>query len=207
MRISGGTAKGRNLGTRKAFVSKGGNDELRPTAAKVRKAIFDIMSGRIVGSRFLDLYAGTGAVGIEALSREADHVVLVENNAARVAIIRELIGKFGFTGRASVVKTTVASFLNKISREAFDIIFLDPPYTSDELERVLPIIDKSKLLADDGIVIIEHSSKKVLSCALTRLKLKKNYRYGDTALTLYEYTAAPPLSLNEGVAGLIDLAS
>ena len=201
MRISGGTAKGRKVGTRKAFVGKGGNDELRPTAAKVREAIFDIMSARVVGSRFLDLYAGTGAVGIEALSREADHVVLVENNATRVALIRDLIGKFGFTGRASVVKTTVASFLNKTAREAYDIIFADPPYTSDELDRILPLIDRSKLLADDGIVIVEHSSKKALSFPLTNLKCKKNYRYGDASLTLYEYRASPPRSLREGERG------
>ena len=187
MRISGGTAKGRKIGSRKAFVGKGGNDELRPTAAKVRKAIFDILSGRIIGSRFLDLYAGTGAVGIEAASREAEHVVLVEDSAARIAIIRELIDKFGFTGRASVVRTPVTSFINTASHGAFDIIFLDPPYTSDELERVLPVIDKSKLLTDEGIVIVEHSSKKTLSYSLANLKFKKNYRYGDSALTLYEY--------------------
>jgi 16S rRNA (guanine(966)-N(2))-methyltransferase RsmD len=187
MRISGGTAKGRKVGSRKAFVGKSGNDELRPTAAKVRKAIFDILSGRIIGSRFLDLYAGSGAVGIEAASREAEHVVLVEDNAARVAIIRELIEKFGFTGRASVVRTPVTSFINTASHGAFDIIFLDPPYTSDELERVLPVIDKSKLLTDEGIVIVEHSSKKTLSYSLANLKFKKNYRYGDSALTLYEY--------------------
>ena len=187
MRISGGTAKGRKVGSRKAFVGKGGNDELRPTAAKVRKAIFDILSGRIIGSRFLDLYAGSGAVGIEAASREAEHVVLVEDNAARVAIIRELIDNFGFTGRASVVKTPVASFINTATHAAFDIIFLDPPYTSDELGRIMPLIDKSKLLTDEGIVIVEHSSKKALSFSLANLKFKKNYRYGDSALTLYEY--------------------
>jgi len=187
MRISGGTAKGRKVGSRKAFVAKGGSDELRPTAAKVRKAIFDILSARIIGSRFLDLYAGSGAVGIEAASREAAHVVLVEDNAARVAIIRELIEKFGFAGRASVVKTTVASFINNPSHGAFDIIFLDPPYISDELGRVLPLIDKSKLLTDEGIVIVEHSSKKALSFSLANLIFKKNYRYGDSALTLYEY--------------------
>src|SRR5664279_5891043 len=102
MRISGGSAKGRKVGSKKAFVAKGDSDELRPTASKVRQAIFNILAGKIEGSRFLDLYAGTGAVGIEALSRGAGHVVFVENNPARVGIIETLVEKFGFIGRASV---------------------------------------------------------------------------------------------------------
>jgi len=188
MRISGGTAKGRKVGMRKAFVGKGENDELRPTASKVREAIFNILSGRIIESRFLDLYAGTGAVGIEALSREASQVVMVEDNAARVAIIKDLLEKFGFAGRATVVKNSVAAFLRTPSQAAFDILFLDPPYASDELRHVLPVIDKSNLLAADGIVIVEHSSKHILSNRFANLTLKKAYRYGDTALTLYRST-------------------
>jgi len=113
MRISGGTAKGRKVGTRKAFVAKGGNDELRPTAAKVRKAVFDILGPKIVESRFLDMYAGTGAVGIEALSRGAAHTVFVEGNAGRIALIRELLVRFGLSDRATVIKTTAAAFLGK----------------------------------------------------------------------------------------------
>src|SRR5664279_11922 len=113
MRISGGSAKGRKIGSRKAFVAKNNSDELRPTAAKVRQAVFNILAGKIDGSRFLDLYAGTGAVGIEALSRGAGHVVFVENNPARIEIIETLVEKFGFIARASVVKAQAASFLKK----------------------------------------------------------------------------------------------
>src|SRR5512135_1850951 len=109
MRISGGSAKGRKVGARKAFIAKGDSDELRPTAAKVRQAIFNILAGKIEGSRFLDLYAGTGAVGIEALSRGAGHVVFVEDSSARVGIIKNLLEKFGFTARASVIKAQAAS--------------------------------------------------------------------------------------------------
>jgi 16S rRNA (guanine966-N2)-methyltransferase len=189
MRISGGTAKGRKVGARKAFVGKGGNDELRPTAAKVRQAIFNIVGARIQKSRFLDLYSGTGAVGIEALSRGADRVVFVEDNSARVAIIKELTEKFGFAGRAAVVKTSAALFLGKSSHAAFDIIFLDPPYGSDEITRVLPLLGKSELLVDGGVIIVEHSSRKSLSLPSANLTFKKIYRYGDTALTLFEYTS------------------
>jgi 16S rRNA (guanine966-N2)-methyltransferase len=188
MRISGGSAKGRKVGSRKAFVARGDSDELRPTASKVRQAIFNILVGKIDGSRFLDLYAGTGAVGIEALSRGAGHVVFVEDNPARVGIIKNLVEKFGFIGRASVVRAAAASFLKESPQGSFDIIFLDPPYATDELALSLPVIDQSLLVRKEGIVIAEHSSKKILTHPLNNLRLKKNYRYGDTALTLYEYS-------------------
>ena len=188
MRISGGSAKGRKVGSRKAFVAKGDSDELRPTASKVRQAIFNILAGKIEKSRFLDLYAGTGAVGIEALSRGAGHVVFVENNSARIRIIETLVEKFGFLGRASVVKAQAVSFLRKNAEGSFDIIFLDPPYATDELAHSLQVIDESLLVRKEGTVITEHSSKKILTYSLENLRLKKNYRYGDTALTLYDYS-------------------
>jgi 16S rRNA (guanine966-N2)-methyltransferase len=187
MRISGGSAKGRKVGVRKAFTSKGEGDELRPTSAKVREAVFNILAPWISGARFLDLFAGTGAVGIEALSRGAAHVVFVDNNTQRCSIIIDLLEKFGLAARAAVVKADAATFLEKSSSQPFDIIFIDPPYVSDELEKALQFIDNSNIIAENGIVIAEHSSKKTLSLPLMNLGVKKNYRYGDTALTLFEF--------------------
>ncbi|HMK61953.1 MAG TPA: 16S rRNA (guanine(966)-N(2))-methyltransferase RsmD [Dissulfurispiraceae bacterium] len=186
MRISGGSAKGRKVGSRKAFVCRGDSDELRPTAAKVRQAIFNIIAGKVDGCRFLDLYAGTGAVGIEAISRGASHVAFVESNIARTKIIKQLLDKFGFTEKASVMHTDADSFLYKISHGAFDVIFIDPPYASSFLSGSLRIIDKSRILKEGGIVIAEHSSKTALP-SFQNLVLQKKYRYGDTALTLYNY--------------------
>jgi 16S rRNA (guanine966-N2)-methyltransferase len=185
MRISGGSAKGRKVGNRKAFVAGGDGDELRPTSAKVREAIFDIAVGRIAECRFLDLFAGTGAVGIEALSRGALQTVFVENNSQRAAFIREIAVKFGLADRATVIKSESAGFLQKSSFQPFDIIFIDPPYASSELEPVLRLIDGSQCLAPAGMVIAEHSSKKTLSTPLQNLSIKKTYRYGDTALTVF----------------------
>lgn len=186
MRISGGSAKGRKVGNRKAFIAKGDGDELRPTAAKVRQAIFNIVAGRISDCRFLDLYAGTGAVGIEALSRGAQQVVFVENNAQRCSFIRDITEKFGLSERAAIVKAEATAFLKKASRP-FDIIFIDPPYASDELQTSLLLIDQYQPVTENGIIIAEHSSKHELALPLTNLQLKKNYRYGDTALTVYEH--------------------
>jgi 16S rRNA (guanine(966)-N(2))-methyltransferase RsmD len=185
MRISGGIAKGRKVGIKKAFSRKREGDELRPTPAKVRKAIFDILGDRIIGSRFLDLYAGTGAVGIEALSRGADKAIFVDGNPARVSVIRDLTEKFGFKNSATVVKDKTFNFLKK-SASVFDIIFVDPPYSSDELELILPLVDDTAILSNNGLVIAEHSSKKILPSAFKNLILKKSYKYGDTSLTVYE---------------------
>ncbi|HMK57107.1 MAG TPA: 16S rRNA (guanine(966)-N(2))-methyltransferase RsmD [Dissulfurispiraceae bacterium] len=198
MRISGGFAKGRKVGPKRAFASRGDSDELRPTAAKVRQAIFNIIAGRVEGSRFLDLYAGTGAVGIEALSRGVGHVVFVEGNATRIRIIRDLLDRFGFSAQASVVKADADSFLKRAPHGSFDIIFLDPPYATGNLASSLAIIDGSRLLKENGIVIAEHSSKTVLP-AFRTLRFRKSYRYGDTALSLYDYSAyAESLSTTEG---------
>ncbi|MCL4536038.1 MAG: 16S rRNA (guanine(966)-N(2))-methyltransferase RsmD [Nitrospirae bacterium] len=188
MRISGGIAKGRRVGLKKAFAKKGETDELRPTSAKVRQAIFNILGNilgdKIVGSRFLDLYAGTGAVGIEALSRGAGKTVFVDDNSLRINIIKELLEKFGFKDRAGVVKDKASNFIRK-SESVFDIIFVDPPYASGELDMVLPLIDEKAILGDNGIVIAEHLTKKILLPEIGSLKLIKTYKYGDTSLTLY----------------------
>jgi len=184
MRISGGIAKGRKVGLRKAFVKKGEAGELRPTSAKVRQAIFNILGDRIIDAAFLDLYAGTGAVGIEALSRGAEKVFFVDDNSLRISIIKELVEKFGFKDRAKVVKDRASNFIKK-SESVFDIIFVDPPYASGELDIILPLIDEGSILGDNGVVIAEHSSKKKLISEIGILRLIKTYKYGDTSLTLY----------------------
>ena len=184
MRISGGSAKGRKVGLRKAFVAKGEGDELRPTSSKARQAIFDILGDRVMDADFLDLYAGTGAVGLEALSRGAKRVVFVERNNKRADMIKKFIDDFGFKDRALVVKDRVDTFLTKM-RHRFDVVFIDPPYESKELADILPLIDKANILNNDGSVIIEHSSKKKMPDAAKNIIMMKSYKYGDTALTLY----------------------
>ncbi len=185
MRISGGTAKGRKVGIRKAFLRREDGDELRPTPAKVRAAVFNILSGRIEGSAFLDLYAGTGAVGLEALSRGAGRVVFVEENNLRSNIIKEFVDRFGFREKALVVRARVQDFLRK-NEELFTIIFLDPPYASEETMQVISLIDELGTSGEDGIIIAEHYSRRELGEQTGQLALKKKYKYGDTALSLYK---------------------
>lgn len=187
MRISGGHLKGRKIAAqRKVFAGKNETDELRPTSSKVREALFDILRNDTIDAIFLDLYAGTGTVGFEALSRGAGQVYFVEENKIRYSAIQDSINKIGLGDRAFAQKQQASDFLKRASLSGlrFDIIFVDPPYASDEINRIFPLMDMSGVLKEGGCVIIEHSSRKVMPKE-NLLDLIKNYRYGDTTLTLY----------------------
>jgi 16S rRNA (guanine966-N2)-methyltransferase len=186
MRISGGLAKGRRTATKSLLKSSHG-EVLRPTSSKVREAIFDIIRDRIEGASFVDLYAGTGTVGLEALSRGADRAFFVEPNRLRAKTIKENAVKFSFSEKAIVIDSNAHKFLNWAYNEnkKFDIFFLDPPYFSEEIINTLPVIGEKELLNDSGIVIAEHFFKKKLPETVNDLKIIRSYRYGDTVLTIY----------------------
>lgn len=187
MRISSGQLKGRAVSSRKAFLRSGPGDDLRPTSSKVREALFDILRNDLEGSVFLDLYAGTGTVGLEALSRGASKTYFVESNVVRSRIILESIGKLDLHDRADISRKEACEFLKKasLSGMVFDIVFADPPYSSDELEKILPLLSGSDVLRKGGILICEHPSRKILHFESATLHFRKQYRYGDTMLTLY----------------------
>lgn len=188
MRISGGSAKGRKIGLRRAFLQADEGDELRPTSAKVREALFDIIRKELPGSTFLDLYSGTGGVGIEALSRGAALATLVESNRLRAEMIRHLLSEFGFGERAAVVNARAFDFVKREIKKGrtYDIVFVDPPYLSEELMEILPFIGEGGMMREGGIVIAEHSSRTTLPGRAGMLRLKKSYQYGDTVLTIYQ---------------------
>jgi len=187
MRISAGEFKGRKIGSKKLFVKRAGKDDLRPTPAKVREAIFDILRNETAGASLLDLYAGTGTIGIEALSRGAESVVFVESVRPRAKAISDLIDKLNLTAKASVHCEETETFLKRASLtgETYDIIFADPPYASDEIVKILPLIGKYGILDAQGVVLCEHGAKAVVPETAGDLKLRKQYRYGDTRLALY----------------------
>lgn len=184
MRISAGSAKGRKVTLSKSLLGDKTGDSLRPTSAKVRQALFNILSDKVSGSGFLDLYAGSGTVGLEALSRGAVNVVFVERNQARFKAIRNTVDRFGFTDRTEVIKDDALRFL-KIEDREFDIIFIDPPYGSDDTGKVFELIGVKDMLKDSGVIVWEHSSKKTPPEEMGKLRHIRSYRYGDTALSLY----------------------
>jgi len=187
MRISGGTAKGKRTATKRLIAKTSTGERLRPTTSKVREALFDIIQKEIGGSSFVDLYAGTGTVGLEALSRGAGRAVFVEPDETRVKTIRNNVHEFGFQDKVLVVKGRAHDFLRKAStgKERFDIIFVDPPYQSEEIEKVLPLIGGEDLLREGGIIIVEHFFKKKMPETAGDIQKDRSYRYGDTVLTLY----------------------
>lgn len=191
MRISGGHLKGRTIGSQRIFSKKSRDDELRPTSSKVRQAIFNILRNEIQDSSFLDLYAGSGAVGVEALSRGARQVVFAEQNRLRAKHIAEVLLKTGADKSATVFQGKTMEFLKKAGGEGmkFDIIFADPPYASEETAEVVAFIEKYGILDGMGALLVEHSSKKMLPESVGRLRSVKNYRYGDTMLSLYRREA------------------
>jgi 16S rRNA (guanine(966)-N(2))-methyltransferase RsmD len=187
MRISGGTAKGRRTTVKRLLTKISAGERLRPTSSKVREALFDIVRNRIEGASFVDLYAGTGTVGLEALSRGAGKAFFVEPDELRLQSIKKSLQELGFYEKAIVVKGRAYEFLKKASSDnmSFDIFFVDPPYQSDEIEKVLPVLSGGGLLSRDGVVIIEHFIKKQIPETADGLKIQKKYRYGDTVLTSY----------------------
>jgi len=187
MRISSGIFKGRKIGEKKLFEKKHGKDDLRPTPAKVREAIFDILRGELEGSSFLDLYAGTGTMGIEAASRGAGRVIFVESVRSRAEAIQQTVDKIGLAGGSEIHCEKAEMFLKQASRSGkqYDIIFADPPYASEEVEKILSLIDEYGILDIQGVVLFEHAKKKKVFEKIGTLMLKKQYRYGDTMLALY----------------------
>jgi 16S rRNA (guanine966-N2)-methyltransferase len=178
MRITGGTSKGRNL-----KVPAG--SRVRPTSDKVKQALFNILGEKVNKSAFLDLFAGAGGIGIEALSRGAERVVFVDDARDSLHVIRKNIELIGFSKRAAIVGAKAEKYLKKVS-ERFDIVFLDPPYTHEQ-EPVLNLIAESGILEPDAIVVAEHFKKQPSPKQAGALMLSREAVYGDTVLAFYQF--------------------
>ncbi|MBI4349519.1 MAG: 16S rRNA (guanine(966)-N(2))-methyltransferase RsmD [Elusimicrobia bacterium] len=185
MRIIAGSARGRKL----LSVSK--DLPVRPISSRIKQSLFDILRPRIFGSRFLDLFAGTGAVGMEALSRGASQVFFVDMDDRCVKVIQRNIERAGFKDKAKAHRGNVLSPLSWVNYRAgveqFDLIFAGPPYV-DEQKRPLrfsqPVLDNlaaSRLLAPNGWLILQHHKKEPAS-APAGYELFRRARYGDTHL-------------------------
>jgi len=184
MRVSGGENKGRRL---KAPTHIG----LRPTSDKVKEALLSIMSGRVRGASWLDLFAGTGAVGVEALSRGAERVVFVDSSPQAEKLIRENVGLIGAGGSTTVVIKGVLAFIKQRAVELgpYDVVFLDPPYHEGIGPETMEALGRDSIaeaLPEGSVVVYERHGKYETEESYGRLRLRREYKYGDTVLCVYD---------------------
>ncbi len=191
MRVIGGRAKSTPLVSLKGA-------KVRPTLDRVRESLFNQIAGDVPGARFLDLFAGSGAIGIEALSRGAEEVVFVELNSQAQAIIYQNLAKCRFLDSENEEKKSKNWILLKSNalhalkllverHHQFDLVYIDPPYADGLYEETLTALARSGLLAESALVIAEHHHKMALLESYDKLKHIKNRQIGDTCLSFYEF--------------------
>ena len=190
MRVIAGTYRSRILKSLKGLA-------LRSTSDRLRETLFNVLGSSVTGSRFLDLFAGTGAIGIEALSRGAAEVVFVENHPPAMALVRRNLASLGIRSGATVLALDAHRALEKLAsrqkRNAvrFDFIFLDPPYAAaKDYSRVLEFLGSADLLASGGIVVAEHRRSFALPEVAGELLRYRVLKQGDAALSFYRRAAA-----------------
>lgn len=181
MRIIAGAFKGRRL---KAPAWPG----LRPTSDKLRETLFNVIAVRVPGARVLDVFAGTGAVGLESLSRGADSAVFVEQDRRAAALIAENVERCGAGSRAEIVRAPADRALrHTLSGRSFDLIVLDPPYEFDALDEV--VATAAERLAPGGLLVLEHAARRAPP-QVAGTRAIRTIRSGDSALTLFEADTA-----------------
>jgi 16S rRNA (guanine966-N2)-methyltransferase len=184
MRIIGGLYRSRLISMPKGV-------EIRPTQDKVRQAMFNVL-GDISGKRVLELFAGSGAFGIEAISRGAVYVTFVDNNFKCAETVETNLKSLGIADNVyDIIRTNALSVLPRLSKgdEKYDIIFLDPPYYQGLSKKCLINIDSYDILAPNGHVIVEHFKKDELATDLKTIVFDKDRQYGDTVVSIFRKVA------------------
>lgn len=177
MRVITGSARGVRLKTPEGM-------QTRPTSERVKEAVFSVIQFEVEGGRVLDLFAGTGQMGIEALSRGAKEAVFVDERRDACSLVRENLRRTRLSEQAQVIQGDYLSYL-KTCRKTFDLVFLDPPYREEFLENALNSISEIDILSDRGIIICERPAEKQLEGIFPGLVRGKDYRYGKTWITLF----------------------
>jgi 16S rRNA (guanine966-N2)-methyltransferase len=182
LRIISGALKGKRLYSVR-------DTSIRPTADRLRESIFNILSQRVLGAVVIDLFAGTGALGIEALSRGAESVVFVDNGKGALSVLRRNIDSCMLDQKANIVKWNIKQNLNciKSKKQHFDLIFLDPPYDKDLITPTLFNLDKSHSLKNEACIVAEHSISEPIPTDLFAFDLFDQRKYGKTLVSFLNY--------------------
>ncbi|NIO10603.1 MAG: 16S rRNA (guanine(966)-N(2))-methyltransferase RsmD [Deltaproteobacteria bacterium] len=180
MRVIGGTAKGRRV---KSFKAR----SLRPTADRVKEALFNILPHDLTGWKVLDLFAGTGNLTFEALSRGAKEACLVDVSREASKMIRKNVEALGFLECTKVMEMPAIKAVHVLAGrgERFDLIFADPPYDKGWVKRVLKSLAEDQLLADEGTIVVEHSTREEVLESYGPLVLRDQRRYGSTCVSFF----------------------
>lgn len=182
MRIIGGACRGKKLYSPR-------NNSIRPTADRVRESIFNILAGRVFGSRLLDLFAGTGALGLEALSRGAKHATFIDNHPAALELIKKNIKVCEWADRTEIIRWDSTRNLNciKCPIELYSLVFIDPPYRSEKVPTILRHLDRSNALTSKALAVVEHSSTEILDGKISAFVLEDQRAYGKTLVSFFQY--------------------
>ena len=178
MKIIAGKHKGRKLASLPGKA-------MRPTSGKVREAIFSIVADRIEDAAVVDLFAGTGAFGLEAISRGASHAVFVDSDRKGIEIIRKNIAACGENERSTVLLADIAGGLRRLSLSGgeFDLVFMDPPYNREAVRPALEGLAASGILAKGAVVAIEHDKNEIIPEDIAGIELTDRRKYGKTLVT------------------------
>lgn len=185
MRIITGSAKGFKLKAPKGLA-------VRPTGDRVKESLFNILSGKIAGAAVLDLFAGTGNLGLEALSRGANSAIFVDNAVASLNIVKENAQHIRLHEKCQFWKMDVLKSIDRCNEDAkeFDLIFCDPPYNKGYLSAVVQRLEEKPILCSGGILVFEHSRHETLNFMPQKFKIVRSELYGETAVTLFQYDVA-----------------
>lgn len=179
MRVITGTARGRKLITPEGF-------DTRPTTDKVKEAVCSALQFDFPEAKILDLFAGSGQMGLEALSRGAARAVFIDADQRAISCIRQNVKACGFENSAVILKSDAFSFLQRTT-EKFDIAFLDPPYRHEILQQILPIL--AEKMQENGIIVCEHEPECKLEQRILHFDLQKQKKYGKIIISIYRNTS------------------
>jgi 16S rRNA (guanine966-N2)-methyltransferase len=181
MRVIAGQCKGRVL-----FGPKG--KSIRPTSDRTKEFIFNYIGDTVLNVTLLDLFAGTGNISIEALSRGAQSATLVDNSHQAIKLIHKNIDLLNYSSKCSIIRKESLSFLKftESRKYIFGLIFADPPYSDTIYQKIMESIDKSDVLKIGGLFILEHSSTNMINLKLRNLLLNKSKKMGNSTITIYE---------------------
>ncbi|WP_193708358.1 16S rRNA (guanine(966)-N(2))-methyltransferase RsmD [Alkalibaculum sporogenes] len=181
MRVITGKAKGKKLYSPK-------DDRVRPTSDKIKQSFFNIIDSLIKDSVFIDCFSGTGAIGIEALSRGAKEVYFIDNNKESVLLIKKNLNTTDLNSMGNIIEMNVEDAISNLSKENViaDIIFMDPPYALDIIPSIIKQISKNNILSQDGIIVAEHDKKYIPEETILDYQISNKRVYGNTTMTYYK---------------------